>query len=240
MRTVKAPKAFRFSKPPPAVRVQGSGPDFAPVPRRVHRPRWLDPRIIGGLLLVIAAVVAGARVVGASSRTNAVWSASHDIAAGTVLTAGDITSVDVNLGDNAGRYVLADPARNTVIGHALTVSVRGGELLPLSALSDVNGPANGRIIVIGVSPDHMPPGVGHGSKIDLYLIEGSGSGSQTTTSLISSGITVQSVTAPASGGLSGATSNRYQVAVLLDSGTADKLIRTLPRGDPVVALFSGR
>jgi len=50
---------------------------------------------------------------------------------------------------------------------------------------------------------------------------------------------VQSVTAPATGGLSGATSNRYQLSVLLPADTADKLVRILPTGEPIVVLVSG-
>ena len=50
---------------------------------------------------------------------------------------------------------------------------------------------------------------------------------------------MQSVTAPASGGLSGATANRYQLSVLLPADDADKLVRILPTGEPIVVLVSG-
>ena len=75
----------------------------------------------------------------------------------------------------------------------------------------------GRVVAIRVQPDNMPPGVDHGSTIDLYLTTGgdAGGGQGGTTELIGRDLTVQSVTAPASGGLSGATSNRYQLSVLL-------------------------
>ena len=57
--------------------------------------------------------------------------------------------------------------------------------------------------------------------------------------LIGRDLTVQSVSAPASGGLSGATSNRYQLSVLLPADVADKLVRVLPTGEPIVVLVSG-
>ncbi len=87
----------------------------------------------------------------------------------------------------------------------------------------------------------MPPGVAHGSTIDLYLTTGGAAGAEAkaTTELIGRDLTVQSVTAPASGGLSGATSNRYQLSVLLPADTADKLVRILPTGEPIVVLVSG-
>ena len=55
----------------------------------------------------------------------------------------------------------------------------------------------------------------------------------------SAGLVVQSVLAPASGGLSGATSNRYQIAVLASATTADSLVKTLPKGDAIVVLVTG-
>lgn len=211
--------------------------DGAPVPRRTSRPRWLDVRVIGGILLVVAAVVVGARVVGASSHTTPVWAASRNLAAGTVLTAADLTAVDVNLAGNATHYLAADKAASGVVGASLGTGVRAGELVPLSAVQPTQA---GKVVVIGVTPDRMPPGVTHGSSIDLYLTSGgSTTSSPAVTTLVSAGLVVQSVTAPASGGLSGATSNRYQIAVLSSSAIADSLVKTLPKGDAIVVLVTG-
>ncbi len=211
--------------------------DGAPVPRRTTRPRWLDVRIIGGLVLMIVAVVVGARVVGASSHTSPVWAAGRDLARGTVLTSTDLVVVDVNLAGNAANYLSAAPGATGIVGSSLDTPVRTGELLPVSAVAATKP---GRIVVIGVAPDRMPPGIGHGAVIDLYLTEGGGSSTVAVrTSLVSAGITVQSVTAPASGGLSGATSNRYQIAVLVSAPEADALVKTLPRGDAIVVLVTG-
>ena len=38
-----------------------------PVPRRVRPPRWLDLRLVLGVLLVLASVLLGARIVGAGA-----------------------------------------------------------------------------------------------------------------------------------------------------------------------------
>lgn len=213
------------------------GPNNAPVPRRTSRPKWLDIRIIGGLLLIIAAVVVGARVVGASSHTSPVWAASKNLASGTVLTAADLVPVEVNLADGAVHYLAADAGAAPAVGSSLVIPVQAGELLPVSAVQQVRA---SRIVVVGVSPDRMAPGVGHGSLIDLYLTSGGGaSSSEPKTILVSGKITVQSVAAPAAGGLSGATSSRYQVAVLVPEAGADALVKTLPKGDAVVVLVTG-
>jgi len=212
------------------------GVPAAPTPRRLARPKWLNVRVVGGILLVVAAVLVGARVIGASSQTAAVWVAGRDLAAGTVLSQGDLTTADVNLGDNSTLYLT--PGSSEPTGLTVVTAMAKGELLAASAVAESD---EGRVVAIGVEPGNMPPGVAHGSTIDLYLTKGGSAGAeaQATTELIGEGITVQSVTAPATGGLSGATSNQFQLSVLLPAGVADKLVRLLPTGEPIVVLVSG-
>ncbi len=208
----------------------------APTPRRFARPKWLNLRVVGGVLLVLAAVVIGARVIGASSQTASVWAADRNLAVGTVLAPGDLTVAEVNLGGNREHYLTPDSA--SLVGRTVISPLAAGELLAESAVQETG---SGRVVAIGVTPDNMPPGVDHGSTVDLYLTTGGAAGAQdkATTELIGRDLTVQSVLAPATGGLSGATSNRYQLSVLLPAETADKLVRILPTGDPIVVLVSG-
>lgn len=208
----------------------------APSPRRLSRPRWLNVRVVGGILLVIAAIVIGARVMVASSQTSPVWATERSLAAGTVIGAGDLTAVEVNLGELAGAYL--GPESPSPIGMTVNAPLAAGELLAVSA---VEPGGQGRVVAVAVAPEHMPPGVGHGSTVDLYLTTRSttGSGESATTELVGRDLTVQSVTAPASGGLSGATSNQYQLTVLLQADVADRLVRVLPTGEAIVVLVSG-
>jgi hypothetical protein len=208
----------------------------APQPRRMRRPRWLDARVVGGVLLLVASIIVGARVIGASSHTSPVWAAAHDLAAGTVLRADDLVRADVNLGDEASGYL---DAATVPSGRMLARGVSRGELLPAAAVGPVG---DGRIVAVGVTPDRMPPGVQHGSVIDLYLTTGGSglAGTDARTRRLLAGVTVQSVAAPASGGLSGATSSRYQVALLLAPADADAVVRALPTGEPMVVLQTDR
>jgi hypothetical protein len=208
----------------------------SPKPRRMNRPRWLDARVVGGVLLLVASVIIGARVIGASSHTSPVWAAARDLAAGTVLQAGDLVAVDVNLGESTSGYL---GAGSVPAGGVLSRPVGSGELLPAAAVGSVG---DGRIVAVGVTPDRMPPDVRHGSVIDLYLTTGGSglTGNDAQTRLLLAGVTVQSVASPASGGLSGATSSRYQVALLLPPADADAVVRALPTGEPMVVLQTDR
>src|SRR3954471_7193921 len=113
---------------PPAGRTEAAP---GPVPRRVRPPRWLDLRLVLGVLLVLGSVLLGARVVFAADATVPVWAAAGDLAAGTVLTADDLVAVDVRLDDAADAY-LATTA--TPGGRTLSRAVSAGELLPRSTL----------------------------------------------------------------------------------------------------------
>ena len=74
-------------------------------PRRVRPPRWLDLRLVLGVLLVLASVLVGARIVSAADATVPVWAVAGDLAAGTELTAEDLVAVDVRLDDAADAYL---------------------------------------------------------------------------------------------------------------------------------------
>lgn len=212
------------------------GPPPSPTPRRITRPKWLDPRIIIGLLLVVAAVVVGAKVIGSGKQTSQIWAAGHDLAAGTVLRAGDLEPAEVNLGDSAGGYLAAD---TVIAGRVLNRELGAGELVPAGAIADL--PVGGRLVAVNVEASGLPPGVDHGSVIDLYLVRGgSGAGERTTTDLVAKEVTVQTVRLPSSGGLSGAGTSDYQVVLQLDAKTADGLVKALPSGTPIITLVTGR
>ncbi len=70
----------------------------SPVPRRLTRPRWLDARLIGGVVLVLVSVLLGSLLVSSADHRQPVWSLSRDVAAGTVLTGADLRPVRVQLG----------------------------------------------------------------------------------------------------------------------------------------------
>jgi hypothetical protein len=137
-------------------------PAASPVPRRLTRPRWLDARLIGGVVLVLVAVLLGSVVVSSADRRRPVWSLSRDVAAGTVLTAADLRPVRVQLGASASRYLTSDIA---VAGRTVRRSLRAGELL---AAAEVTDPEPGVTVTIPMQPDNAPE-ISRGERITLWL-----------------------------------------------------------------------
>ncbi|HEV2888156.1 MAG TPA: SAF domain-containing protein [Jatrophihabitans sp.] len=134
----------------------------SPVPRRLVRPRWLDTRLIGGVVLVLVAVLLGSVVVSSADRRQPVWSLSRDVAAGTVLTGADLRPVRVQLGAAASRYLASDVA---VAGRTVRRSLRAGELL---AVGEVTDPEPGVTVSIPMRPENAPQ-ISRGERITLWL-----------------------------------------------------------------------
>ncbi|MCU1615063.1 MAG: hypothetical protein JWO98_2603 [Frankiales bacterium] len=215
-----------------AVRPQVTAPELpdvsGPVPRRVRPPRWLDLRLVLGVLLVLGSVLLGARVVSAADSTVPVWAAAGDLAVGTVLTDGDLVTVDVRLDGTAGAYLAAaaKPA-----GRPLSRAVRKGELLPRTALED---PPSLVQLALPVQAGYVPPGLARGRLVDVYALDNSstpGAGSSTGpppaagsgVRPVVTGVPVQAVSGRSAGVLSTPTTT-VQVVVSVPSGRAPQVL----------------
>jgi hypothetical protein len=135
-----------------------------PTPRRVRPPRWLDLRLVLGVLLVLGSVLLGARVVTAADATVPVWAATGDLAAGTELTAADLRAVDVRLDETAGAYLSTGTRPE---GRTLSRAVRAGELLPRSALEEA---AELVQLALPAQSGYVPPGLERGQLVDVYAV----------------------------------------------------------------------
>ena len=70
-------------------------------------PSWFDPRLVLGIVLVLGSVALGAVLVSRADSSQAVIAVSHDLAAGTVLTADDVHTTRVRLSSSARLYLSA-------------------------------------------------------------------------------------------------------------------------------------
>jgi hypothetical protein len=105
-------------------------------------------------------------VVGAADATVPVWAATGDLAAGTELSAGDLRTAHVRLGDAAGAYLSTDTRPE---GRTLSRAVRAGELLPRSALDEAHELVQ---LALPVQSGYVPPGLTRGQLVDVYAVAG--------------------------------------------------------------------
>ena len=135
-----------------------------PVPRRVRPPRWLDLRVVLGVLLVLGSVLLGGRIISAADATVRVWAAAADLAPGTELAPDDLVAVDVRLDATAESYL---SAASRPEGRVLARAVGAGELLPRSVLEE---PADQVQLALPVQAGYVPPGLDRGQLIDVYAV----------------------------------------------------------------------
>jgi SAF domain len=204
-------------------------------PRRVRPPRWLDLRLVLGVLLVLGSVLLGARVVAAADATVPVWSAAGDLAAGTVLTGGDLVAVDVRLDDVAGAY-LATSTRPE--GRTLARAVRSGELLPRTALEE---PAELVQLALPVQAGYVPPGLDRGQVVDVYAVADPAAGAtgagDASVALVVAAAPVQAISGRTDGVLSTATTT-VQVVVSVPADRAPAVLGAIG-GRPLVVVVHG-
>jgi Flp pilus assembly protein CpaB len=138
----------------------------SPRAARLAPPRWLDARLAVGVLLVLVAVVAGARVFAAADNMTTVYVAAHDLVPGQHLTADDVSVGRVHL-DGQGSYYVAASA-GPPIGYVITRYVGAHEFVPAGALS-AQVAADSRFVTVPVQPGHLPGDLGRGDRVDVYL-----------------------------------------------------------------------
>ena len=207
--------------------VTGDRPSELPTPRaaRLARPRWLDLRLVVGILIVLVSVVLGARLVATVDDTYEVWSVGSDLGARTTLTADDLVPVAVSLGDGARRYLSAS---TSPIGRVLARPLARGELIPLAALLDAGG-ADLRRVVIEVDRVSTS-GLRRGKIVDVYAVPAADPGDESPAPprLVVGAVTVAAVSGEA--GALAASGRTSGITLLLDSATVPTLLAAEEEG----------
>lgn len=105
--------------------------------KRTRRRVWADPRFMIGLVLVLASVAGVAAIVVRAERTTTVYAAVDALIVGERIHAADLTRLNVRLDGAADLYLT--PARVPAEGVLVTRTVVAGELVPASAVGQVDG-----------------------------------------------------------------------------------------------------
>lgn len=187
----------------------------SPRPRRLATPSWLDLRLVLGVILVLASVLIGAKVVSSANRTYPRVAAQHDLAAGTILTADDLTVARVQLPRHgAGVYV---SRVQDALGKQLSRPVSAGELVPVGALGGVIAQTTVTIPL----PAAAAPELHKGQRIELWV-----STSSCPSLVLLPDVAVQGVHADADGAF-GSGSGGQDVVISVAPDLADRVMQAL-------------
>lgn len=137
----------------------------SPAASRLPSASWLDKRLVLGVLLVVLSVLGGARVLASADDAQQVWSATRDLAAGTVLTDGDLALARVRLFDASTRYLAGDKP----VGYVVQRDLSRDELLPVGSLDAPGKGQPRREVTVSVLTGHLPPDLARGDRVDVYV-----------------------------------------------------------------------
>lgn len=196
----------------------------SPPARRIGAARWLDVRLVVGILLVLGSVVLGAKVVAEADDSVPVWAARVDLAPGDSVDSDDLVARQVRMGDLSA-YVGGD----VPVGYVLTRPVGAGELLPRAAVALPEHAAAHRVVTLPVERHHFPGTLAAGERVDVYVTprgaggEPAGSPEQVLAKALVDGV-------EAEGGRFGSATGAVGVALAVAPTDVPALVGAIQRG----------
>jgi len=186
----------------------------SPMATRVGAPRWLDLRLVVGVLLVLGSVVVGARVVAAADDTVPLLVAAQDLTVDRPLTATLVQTRQVLLEDGLARYLSGDVPE----GYVMVRPVEAGELVPRTAVAPADEVAEDlRYVTLALPAAELPAGLRAGRVVDVWVAP-DGETAGALAELLLAGITVTDVGGD-SGGL-GVSGTERAVTLAVTAGVA--------------------
>lgn len=136
-----------------------------PAAKRLQRPSWRDTRLVIGVVLVLLGTALGAKLVASADDTVPMYTAAGVLRPGDHLTQDNLRRVDVQLGDQASRYLSARAAvpEDT---YALR-DIPEGELIPASAVGGRSA-VTVQPVTVAVSADSAR-GLPAGALVDVWV-----------------------------------------------------------------------
>jgi hypothetical protein len=134
---------------------------------RLERRRWRDPRLLAGVILVLASGVGITWAVNAADDRVAVWVVDADIPAGAQVVMDDLRATDVQVPE-ADAYWTA----SQVLGADLIAQrdFAAGELLTRAGVTTASQ-QDLRNVTLPVLRHQMPADLDVGRRVDVYVVE---------------------------------------------------------------------
>ncbi|WP_426996349.1 hypothetical protein [Pseudarthrobacter sp. N5] len=132
---------------------------------RLKKPSWKDPRLLVGVLLVLASVVGVIALVGSADQTTDVYSARDGIGVGEKLTPDNVNRVKVRLGDVEDHYVTVEsglPEETVAVQR-----IGKDQLLPRESLGKVDA-LNRKPVALTIE-EALPVQAVAGTRVDVWV-----------------------------------------------------------------------
>ena len=147
-------------------------------PRGSGRHRQL-PLVVVGVLLVLGCALAFADASVQLGSREEVLVVAQPVAAGQVLTAGDLRAARLSTG--SGLDVVASGQEATVVGRRAAVALVAGSLLTTSEVGSTPAVASGfDVVAVGLKPGAYPPQLGAGDPVLVVPVSSATSGGSGT------------------------------------------------------------
>jgi hypothetical protein len=159
--------------------------------------------VVGGFLVALAAVVVFAAALSGTNRHERTYVvADQPLAAGTVITLGDLGTARMQLPSTSS--ALAFTQSGLLVGRALAIAVQPGELMQTSMLTPESPQSSLRPVTASVDPDSLAT-LTAGQKVDVLTTIGTGASTQV--SVVMRGAVLVDIGRASSGVLSGPSSS---------------------------------
>ncbi len=132
---------------------------------RLKKPSWKDPRLIIGILLVLASVAGVITLVGAADQTAEAYTAREAIAVGETLSADKLDRVRVRLGEVEQHYLT--PATGVPDGLVAVQRIGKDQLLPRGSFGRPDG-LDRKPVAVTVE-EALPEQAVAGSRVDVWV-----------------------------------------------------------------------
>lgn len=139
--------------------------DAATTGARLKPPSWKDPRLLVGILLVLASVVGVISLVGSADQTTEVYAARDSIAVGEKLTPDNVVRAKVRLGETEEHYFTAEAGIPE--GMVAVQRIGKNQLVPKESLATVD--ALDRKPVAVTIDEALPPQAVAGTRVDVWV-----------------------------------------------------------------------
>ncbi|MFT4300053.1 MAG: hypothetical protein QM597_10510 [Aeromicrobium sp.] len=138
--------------------------------------RWRDPRLLAGVVLVVGAMVVGARLVAAADDTVSYWAVADDVRAGDPVSADDLVAVEARLSGAAAEAHLRSDAE---LPKRLDDLTWAGDFAAGTLVSEAswNGDAGSHgHLPISVQTGYFPNDLKAGDRVDVWVGPAPGEG----------------------------------------------------------------